>query len=517
MYSGKNRKFVFISGFLLFLCGFFQVSCDRKKDIDGGQYRVPLNTIPKSLDPSLGDSAESMQISSLMYSTLLRSEPNGKIINHLVSKWSHNKSLTEYDFYIRPNVFFHDGSKLQCEDIIFSLERLKQDQSLYKDFIDIISDITSQPEKNYLCKLKITLKKPFQSFPLTLAMPGFSIVKKSQENKKECDCTVGTGPYKFDGISEDNTKITFSAFENYFKNDPKIKKVVLMKVDNTEEALGLIKKGVIHHTNDSFFSDEQLELYGYRKVFFSEMRVFYIGFNTLRYPFSNLAFRKAIYHILDFSGLENHIAKYDGLRLTSNYIPKGMLGYDPQIRKKIATEKEILDFLSRSKINIAEMEPIVFAYNPPKPAAEFILRKIRDAFSKYNIPIKIMSNWTDLSSTHPTKNIDFFLLSTAPNVPDPYFMLNYQRTRKEKFEGFTGYSNPMFDKHLDIYSSLGYASTEERIEVLRILNRYLIDDYVVLPLYQGSANLAYFKKNIRGIQLPFVNFMFPWIEELSIN
>ncbi|OEE63067.1 ABC transporter substrate-binding protein [Enterovibrio norvegicus FF-454] len=115
-------------------------------------------------------------------------------------------SDTHWRFYLRPAVRFHDGSLLQTDDVIWSLQTLSE--NVYFSHIDHIV----APEDNVI---DFYLNRPDRRLPDTLAVPMASIQsKKAATSKNGEQFPVGTGPYRV--VENNSHQLVLKAHDQYF-------------------------------------------------------------------------------------------------------------------------------------------------------------------------------------------------------------------------------------------------------------------------------------------------------------
>jgi peptide/nickel transport system substrate-binding protein len=91
---------------------------------------IALQLEPPHLDPT---SAAAGAIDSVLYSNvfegLTRFASDGAVIPGLAKSWEISDDGTEYIFQLNSGVMFHDGSAMDANDVKFSLERAKSEDS----------------------------------------------------------------------------------------------------------------------------------------------------------------------------------------------------------------------------------------------------------------------------------------------------------------------------------------------------------------------------------------------------
>jgi peptide/nickel transport system substrate-binding protein len=102
-------------------------------------------------------------VDRLLFSGLVRFDERGWPHADLADSWGVSQDGTIYNFTIRPNAVWHDGTPVTSDDVIFTIEMMKSAGSLYpQDIKDLWSrvEVTRLNEKN----LKFTLPEPYVPF-----------------------------------------------------------------------------------------------------------------------------------------------------------------------------------------------------------------------------------------------------------------------------------------------------------------------------------------------------------------
>lgn len=131
-------------------------------------------------------------------------------------------SDTEWEFKLRQDVKFHDGTSMKAEDVKASLEWAKgfTEVSLYNDNIqsvEVVDDYT----------VRITTPTPSPVLLFNLTQHGNAIVPKKliDEGHDFNTQPIGTGPYKFVSWTRGD-QVEFEAFEDFYLGEPSIKHVI---------------------------------------------------------------------------------------------------------------------------------------------------------------------------------------------------------------------------------------------------------------------------------------------------
>jgi peptide/nickel transport system substrate-binding protein len=110
----------------------------------------------------------------------------------LAERWETNAELTEYTFYMRPNVTWHDGSPFTARDAYYSMERILDPDGgsgMYDRLNSSIEKMTVVDDMT----LKLELKRPDSLILQPLSNQQCYLVK---ENDPDLEKGLGTGPFK---------------------------------------------------------------------------------------------------------------------------------------------------------------------------------------------------------------------------------------------------------------------------------------------------------------------------------
>jgi peptide/nickel transport system substrate-binding protein len=219
----------------------------------GGVFTEGLVGSLGRLNPLLDwNNSADRDVNKLLFSGLIRFDERGLPQADLAESWANTPDGTEYNFSIRPNALWHDGTPVTSDDVIFTIEMMKSAGSLYpQDIKDLWGrvQITRLNEKN----IKFTLPEPYIPFIDYLA---FGVVPKhllesvppEQMAVAEFNINpVGSGPYKFDRILVGDggqiTGVVLSRFRDYYGSPAYIEQVVFRYYPTSAAALDAYQQG----------------------------------------------------------------------------------------------------------------------------------------------------------------------------------------------------------------------------------------------------------------------------------
>ena len=156
-------------------------------------------------------------------------------------------------FQLRKGVKFHDGEDFTADDVIYNYNRIKDPKtaSIHRRRLDEIDTI----EKLDPHVVRFKLKSPSGSFLMTLtAVPGRALIIASRKSLEKMGpdqfsvTPVGTGPFR---VAEHTVgaRLVLDRFDDYFREVPKVKRVINIPVVEPETIVAALRTGEIQFHN----------------------------------------------------------------------------------------------------------------------------------------------------------------------------------------------------------------------------------------------------------------------------
>jgi len=223
----KDLIYIVLFSFLFFACSTQEKGSDDIQEQTSLKFNIASKI--KTLYPPAINDVYSMQIASQIFEGLVKYNASDLTIEPAIAKtWEINENFTEYTFFLRKDVFFHDnecfpegkGRKLIANDVKFAFTNLCSQKYTNNNFKAILlnligaEDYYNNSEGNidgieiindYTIKLKLT--KPLPFFLNSLALPAASIYPKEAFDKYKEQNYVGTGAFRLTGYPK-NDNIT---------------------------------------------------------------------------------------------------------------------------------------------------------------------------------------------------------------------------------------------------------------------------------------------------------------------
>ena len=174
----------------------------------GGSLSEGETSPARFINPVLAISQADQDLTSLIFSGLMRATPDGSFIPDLASSYSISADGTTYTFMLRPDATFHDGSPVTADDVLFTIGLAQNPDIKSPRRADWEGVSVSAPDAHTII---FTLPHAYAPFieDTTLGI----LPKHLWQNitAEEFPFTplnthpVGTGPYKIRTINTDST------------------------------------------------------------------------------------------------------------------------------------------------------------------------------------------------------------------------------------------------------------------------------------------------------------------------
>ena len=213
----------------------------------GGTYAEAITGPIGTLNPLFADTPAAEAVGKLVFSSLLSHDKTGNLNYDLAKKVTVSKDQKTYTVDLRSDVLWHDGKKLTADDVIFTVELLKDTST--RTLIRGWDDIKVQKKGDYV--VSFSLKSPYAPFESALTFP---IVPKHILGEVAHDAVrehgfsnnpVGSGPFKFRLLQDTDVVgkriVHLVANDQYYNGAPKLARFQVLVVPNDEAMLSALR------------------------------------------------------------------------------------------------------------------------------------------------------------------------------------------------------------------------------------------------------------------------------------
>jgi len=266
--KGEKKVFLFLSSLfvfsLLYLSTSFYLNHTKITPALGGSYSEGVfGSFPRFINPIYAPLSDAdKDLTELIFSGLMRYDENGNIVPDLAKDYQIIDEGRIYEFYLKDNLLWQDGSKLTADDIIFTVEIIQNPD--IKSPLRLIW-LGVEIEKISDSAVRFTLKNSSSIFLENATLK--IIPRHVWENVSAKNFSfspnnlnpIGSGPYKLQNLSQDKEgKITLvNLIKNvlYYNEGPYIPKISFKFFETEKELTSAYEKGEIEGFSISSFEN----------------------------------------------------------------------------------------------------------------------------------------------------------------------------------------------------------------------------------------------------------------------
>ncbi len=426
---------------------------------------------PPHLDPTAGAAAAIKEVGyQNIFEGLTRMGPNGEILPGLARSWEISEDGTVYTFTLAEGVTFHDGTPFTAEDVKFSLDRARADDSTNPQ--KVLFEAIENVEVIDPATVEVTLGYPLGNFLFNMAWGEAAIVSPaSAETNRENP--VGTGPFKFDSWAR-GSSVTLSRYADYWGDEVYLERAEFRFIPDAAAAIPAMLSGDVHAMSNMPAGDALSQIQAdprFEVVIGTTEGETLLSTNNGREPFNDLRVRQAIAHAINRDEIIAAASSGLGVPIGSHFAPHhpayvdltGTYPYDPERARELLAEAGYPDGFSAT------------LRLPPPPYARDGGQVIASQLRQVGIELEIIPvEWADwLAQVFTDKDYDLTIISHV----EPLDIDIYNRD-----DYYFQYHNDAFSA---VFEELTTTTDEERrYELYGDAQRILAEDAVNGYLFQ---------------------------------
>ncbi len=444
-----------------------------------------------------------------MYDGLLRWLDNPpKLQPWLAESYEITNDGKTYSFKLRKGAKFHDGSDIEAEDVVWSMERIL---ALNKGPAALFTDIIAPRSTKAIDKHTVQFNLSKQSAIFLATVPDILVINADlvKKNIKDGDWgqawlsrnDAGSGSFK---LTRYDPAIGFvgARFAEHFIPWGKkyIDEVEFRTVNEiNSRVLGLIR-GDFQGVDGFMQYDQILRMKESGKLAIHEeesMRIFYGAIHNARSPMNDINFRKALSYAFDYDGFNNNILSGSVIRAPApipNNIwgaPKGLKGYSYDLEKA-------KEYLTKVKEPLREITIGALAgYGQTEQAAALL----QAGLTKIGVKSKILAEpWPVVQPrTFDEKQMyDVLFTWKSTYYADPHnWVGEMYGSDTIGSRNNSWYRNPEVDKL--IREALVSTDMERRREIYEKVSTIVVDDAAGIFVY-NTKWFGPMAKNLKGLR-----------------
>ena len=446
---------------------------------------VAMQLEPPHLDPT---SAAAGAIDSVTYANifegLTRFASDGSIIPGVAESWEISDDGLTYTFKLQSGVTFHDGTSMDGDDVKFSLDRARAEDSVNAqkalfasiDSVEVVDPLT----------VKVTLKEPNGNFLFNMAW-GDAVIVAPESIDDIKSKPIGTGAFRFVSWTQGD-KIEIERNPDYWGTPAILEKATFKFISDPTAAFAAMMAEDVDAFG-GFPAPENLPQFEadprFQVLVGSTEGETILSTNNKQPPFDNVKVRQALAHAIDRSAIIDGAMFGLGTPIGTHFAPHnpayvdltGQSNYDPDKARALLAEAGLADGFETT----LHLPPPSYA----RRGGEIIAAQLAEVGIKAEIINVEWAQW--LETVFRGKNFGLTIVSHT----EPMDIGIYARP-----EYYFQYDNPDFQALMAKLNTT--TDPDMRVSMMQEAQQIIADDYVNGFLFQ-LANPVVAKAGITGL------------------
>ncbi len=491
----------------------------------GGIYTEALVGTPQRYNPLL-DSFNSVDrdVNKLLFSGLLTIGDRGIPEPDLAESWGISKDGNIYNFELRPNVSWHDGQPLTTDDILFTIDLIRQGGDIVRSDL---KDFWSNVEVEALSSTTIQFRLPEPFAPFTDYLTFGILPKHLLGNYSMADiinnpfnlAPVGSGPFRFEELITTDGKIDgiiLKVFDGYYKDSkPFLEQINFLYYPTATDALQAYREGTVQGISripadliPEALKEENLAIY---TVSSPELKMILLNNNNPDVPFlQEPVVRKALLQAINRQWIINNIMNSQAISASGPILP-GTWAYYGDLDQVDFNLDEAIDTLQfdgylisgeSGDVRVKEGVSLEFELLYPENEQDrLIAETIQANWEKLGVKVSLTSLPYDALINEKLELRDYqaalvdINFSKTPD-PDPYPF--WDQAQATGGQNYTQWDNRTASEHIEEARITNDLS--DRARLYRNFQVIFAEELPALPLFYPVYNYAV-DYQIQGVSL----------------
>jgi len=376
---------------------------------------VTGDNLPTNLDPHQIFDVPMMLYSLNAYDNLYRYQGNPPVLKPWLAQ-SHTVSQDgkTWEFKLRPDAKFHDGSEVTAEDVVYSFRRVlaigKAPSGAFKPVLK--PDNITAPDKHTVRFVLDQVYAPFLSAVPIVMIVNPRVVKANETNNDWAATwlasnAAGSGAYTLDASTyRPLERVDLKRNADHFlgwSDNPKAPEVVqILPTRETSTRVLALLQGSVDMT-DSYLPTDQVERIqkakGVRIEKHTSMRVFVLRMNNTKPPLDNVNARKCFAHAFNYGGFIQEILKGYAERNPAP-MPNNLWGYPKDVAAYDYDLKKAKAFCDKAKAEGAPINrPIQIHIQSQLEQTNQAAQLLQSDLAQIGVNLKIVSDtWANITT-----------------------------------------------------------------------------------------------------------------------
>lgn len=508
---------------------------------EGGDLVVSSGNDVVTLDPHASNDLYSDQVRNTIYEGLVTQNEDFEIEPLLAEDWEQVDDLT-WQFSLRDDVEFHDGSSFNAEVVQANLDRVRDTAvaSPRLNLFEMISEVNAIDDHT----VEIVTEYPFAPLLNHLTHDGAGMISKkaidadyeealqnsgleyspeeyyelrenggdeyedaADEISDEIGTVVdqnpvGTNYAQFESRTPgDRTELV--KFEEYWQEPMNLDSLTFKVVTETGSRIAELETGESHVI--SGFEPNNLERIegnpDAEPYTLYNIAMEFIGFNTQKEPLDDVRVRQAISHVVDREEIIEGIYSGTG-RIPEGPIVEGLIGHDEDVENLEYDLEEAERLMAEAGYEDGFEISIITNDAPERVDAAIYLQ---EALNQINVTATVdQMEWGAYLEEASTGDHDIFLLGwpNATGDPDQSLWPLFHSSMHGAQGNRTFYDNPELDELLE--AGREETDDEARAEIYQEAQEILVEDAPMVYMRQALSMNAH-RTNVEGLYISDYN------------
>ncbi|MFZ3151504.1 MAG: ABC transporter substrate-binding protein [Anaerolineaceae bacterium] len=490
--------------------------------VSGGIYTEALVGSLMRLNPMLDQYNQAdRDINRLLFNSLVKFDTTGLPQPDLAETWSYSSDGTRYTFSLRSNAFWHDGTPVTTQDVMYTVSLLQSGNSLISEDL---RTFWSEIQVNAVSDTIIEFALP-EAFAPFLDYLSFQILPAHLLGNLTLDelvdhpfnmAPIGTGPYKFSRMLVEGGTITgvdLVANENYYQGTPYIDEIVFQYYATESEAWAAYQAGevdglasVSNTILPEVLAEPGLNLYSTREP---RLSMVFLNLNNPAKGFLQESdFRRALMLAINRQEIIDQVMLGQGILAEGTILPgnwafyadQGQFSYDPDAAKQLIAALGIVagqdGYLFTS--DGIEIRIVLLVQNDELQTQ--IGEYIKQGWESIGVAVDVLPlSYDEVVTALDTHNFDAALmdidLSGTPD-PDPYPF--WAQSQVEGGQNYSQWDNRSSSEYLE--QARVTNDQELRTKLYRNFQVLFHEELPSLPLFYPVYNYAV-KETINNVSI----------------
>ena len=459
--------------------------------------------LDQSLDPHYAVAAGTKEVMFNVFEGLVKYDSNGDTIPAVASEVEVSDDGLVYTFTLRDGVKFHNGDTVDLDDVIYSIQRCKDDPKVNPQTSTGLQCIASL-EKDGDNKLVMTLSEPNTELMSLLTL---AIIPADYDQQDTAP--VGTGPYKYISRTAQES-VELERFDEYWGTPANIAKVTYKINEKAEGLIMGLESGaldLVSHLSSTQVAELNKDNFNIEQGTMNLVQALYL--NNEVAPFDNELVRQALCYAIDRQGILDMAFDGYGFLIGSNVFPAFTKYFDDSLTNYYTLETPEAG-KEKAKELLAEAGypdgfdmtiTVPSNYTPHCDTAEVIAEQLKEVGINATLNKVEWETW--VSDTYAGRNFQSTVIGLTADPLTARSLLERFTTgqRVEDEEGnrgnnFINYNNEEYDALFE--QAIKTYDDEEQTKIYKEMEKNLTE-HAASVYIQDMADMVAVRKGLTGL------------------